>query len=109
MQPRDVNKTHRAATPLELLFDLATVIAIASAADGLHHALVAGHISEGIIKFAVAFFGIWWAWMNYTWFTSAYDNNDKPTIQLTGCSFEVYLDCYAFCQLNDKKSPISTK
>ena len=24
----------------------------------------------------MAFFAIWWAWMNYTWFASAYDNDD---------------------------------
>ncbi|WP_455902142.1 low temperature requirement protein A [Rhodococcus gordoniae] len=22
------------------------------------------------------FFAIWWAWMNFTWFASAYDNDD---------------------------------
>lgn len=76
MTPRDPHEQHRAATPLELLFDLVTVIAIASAAAGLHHALAAGHATEGIFKFLGAFFAIWWAWMNYTWLASAYDNDD---------------------------------
>ena len=76
MTPRDPHEPHRAATPLELLFDLVTVIAIASAAAGLHHALAADHVAEGILKFAGAFFAIWWAWMNYTWMASAYDNDD---------------------------------
>ena len=76
MTPRDPHESHRAATPLELLFDLVTVIAIASAAAGLHHALAADHAAEGIFKFAGAFFAIWWAWMNYTWMASAYDNDD---------------------------------
>lgn len=76
MTPRDPHEPHRAATPLELLFDLVTVIAIASAAAGLHHALAADHAAEGIFKFAGAFFAIWWAWMNYTWMASAYDNDD---------------------------------
>lgn len=76
MTPRDPHEPHRAATPLELLFDLVTVIAIASAAAGLHHALAANHAAEGIFKFAGAFFAIWWAWMNYTWMASAYDNDD---------------------------------
>lgn len=76
MAPRDPHEPHRAATPLELLFDLVTVIAIASAAAGLHHALAADHAAEGIFKFAGAFFAIWWAWMNYTWMASAYDNDD---------------------------------
>ena len=75
MSPRDPHEPHRASTPLELLFDLVTVIAIASAAAGLHHALAAGH-PEGIFKFLGAFFAIWWAWMNYTWLASAYDNDD---------------------------------
>ena len=76
MKPRDVQQPHRAATPLELLFDLVTVIAVASAAAGLHHAIFDGHALDGIIRFAMAFFGIWWAWMNFTWFASAYDNDD---------------------------------
>ncbi|MGB7412739.1 MAG: low temperature requirement protein A [Thermosynechococcaceae cyanobacterium] len=76
MRPRDLSEAHRAATPLELLFDLVTVIAIAAAATGLHHAIAEGHFVDGILRFATAFFGIWWAWMNYTWFASAYDNDD---------------------------------
>ncbi len=76
MKPRNMHEAHRAAAPLELLFDLVTVIAIAAAATGLHHALAKTHFIEGIFRFAAAFFGIWWAWMNYTWFASAYDNND---------------------------------
>lgn len=76
MVPRDVTETHRAATPLELLFDLVSVIAIAAAAAGLHHAIAENHIVDGVLKYLLAFFGIWWAWMNYTWFSSAYDNDD---------------------------------
>ncbi|MFA6219639.1 MAG: low temperature requirement protein A [Erythrobacter sp.] len=76
MPPRDPAEVHRASTPLELLFDLATVIAIAACAAGLHHGLAEGHAVDAIVKFAIAFFAVWWAWMNYTWFASAYDNND---------------------------------
>lgn len=60
MQPRDPDEFHRASTPLELLFDLVFVIAIASAAAGLHHALTAGHIIQGTVTFIAAFFAIWW-------------------------------------------------
>lgn len=74
--PRDPHEPHRAATPLELLFDLVSVIAIASAAAGLHHAIAEDHIAEGVALFGVMFFSIWWAWMNYTWYASAYDNDD---------------------------------
>ncbi|MDO1582113.1 low temperature requirement protein A [Rhizobium oryzicola] len=76
LHPRDPHEHHRVSTPLELLFDLVTVIAIASAAAGLHHAVAAGHAAGGIITFLMAFFAIWWAWMNFTWFASAYDNDD---------------------------------
>jgi low temperature requirement protein LtrA len=35
------------------------------------------------------FFGIWWAWMNFSWFASAYDTDDVPyrlavLVQMTG-------------------------
>ena len=83
MRPRDPHEAHRASTPLELLFDLVSVIAIAAAAAGLHHALAEAHFGEGLLKFAGAFFAIWWAWMNYTWFASAYDNDDVPFRLLT--------------------------
>lgn len=76
LSPRDPHEAHRAATPLELFFDLVSVIAIAAAAAGLHHAIAEAHTVEGIITFVMAFFAIWWAWMNYTWFASAYDNDD---------------------------------
>lgn len=71
---RDPNEHHRVATPLELFVDLASVIAIAAAAAGLHHALAEAHYKEGIFVFLVAFFAIWLAWLNYTWFASAFDD-----------------------------------
>ncbi|MFZ1727647.1 MAG: low temperature requirement protein A [Albidovulum sp.] len=76
LSPRDSLERHRAATPLELFFDLVSVIAIAAAAVGLHHAIAEAHAMQGIVTFLMAFFAIWWAWMNYTWFASAYDNDD---------------------------------
>ncbi|PMR66999.1 low temperature requirement protein A [Halomonas heilongjiangensis] len=74
--PRDINEPHRAATPLEVFFDLVSVISIAAAAAGLHHIIADNHVVEGIVIFVTAFFPIWWAWMNFTWFASAYDNDD---------------------------------
>ena len=90
MPPRDPQESHRAATPLELLFDLVSVIAIAAAAAGLHHAIAEAHTLDGLAKFAGAFFAIWWAWMNYTWFASAYDNDDPlfRTLTRTSCVAE---------------------
>lgn len=76
MPPRDVHQHHRASTPLELLFDLVTVIAVAAAAGELHHGAAHGHALQAAGHFVLAFFAIWWAWMNYSWFASAYDNDD---------------------------------
>ena len=31
---------------------------------------------SAIVSYVLVFFAIWWAWMNFTWFASAYDNDD---------------------------------
>jgi low temperature requirement protein LtrA len=76
MAARDTGEEHRASTPLELLFDLCFVVAVSQAAARLHHALAAGHVGHGLLGYAMVFFAIWWAWMNFTWFSSAYDTDD---------------------------------
>ncbi len=76
MTGRDPNESHRAATPLELLFDLTFVAAFGQAADQLAHLLAEGHVGGGIGGFAFAMFAICWAWINFTWFASAYDTDD---------------------------------
>ncbi|MFI2434265.1 low temperature requirement protein A [Streptomyces sp. NPDC018693] len=73
---RGREEAHRSATPLELFFDLCFVVAIAQAGISLVHAVAEGHAGEGILNYAMVFFAIWWAWMNFTWFASAYDNDD---------------------------------
>ncbi|GLW50155.1 membrane protein [Streptomyces sp. NBRC 14336] len=73
---RGRGEAHRAATPLELFFDLCFVVAIAQAGVQLVHSVAEGHPGEGILNYAMVFFAIWWAWMNFTWFASAYDNDD---------------------------------
>ncbi|ADD45317.1 low temperature requirement protein A [Stackebrandtia nassauensis] len=83
MRPRDPDEPHRAATVLELFFDLVFVVAVAQAAVGLEHAFVEHHIGSGVVYYAMAFFAIWWAWMNFTWFASAYDVDDVPYRLLT--------------------------
>lgn len=89
MLGRDRHEKHRAATPLELLFDLCFVVAIAQAAAGLHHAIAEQHYAHGVFGFVQSFFAIWWAWMNFTWFASAYDTDDISfrllgLLQITG-------------------------
>ncbi|KAA2261816.1 low temperature requirement protein A [Solihabitans fulvus] len=76
MVGRDQAEPHRASTPLELLFDLSFVVAVAQGAGQLHHSLAEGQVAHGVIGYAVAFFAIWWAWVNFTWFASAYDTDD---------------------------------
>ncbi|MEU8774705.1 low temperature requirement protein A [Streptomyces sp. NPDC048606] len=78
MTARSRDEDHRAATPLELFFDLCFVVAIAQAGQRLVHALAEGHPGTGVIGYAFVFFGVWWAWMNFTWFASAYDCDDVP-------------------------------
>ncbi|MCE7001965.1 low temperature requirement protein A [Kibdelosporangium philippinense] len=78
MRPRGRHERHRTATPLELFFDLCVVVAVAQAGSQLAHALGDGHIQQGIAGYLVVFFSIWWAWMNFTWFASAYDTDDVP-------------------------------
>ncbi|KOU57400.1 membrane protein [Streptomyces sp. MMG1533] len=73
---RGRDEAHRVASPLELFFDLCFVVAIAQAGIQLVHAVAEAHTGEGILDYAMVFFAIWWAWMNFTWFASAYDNDD---------------------------------
>ena len=76
LRPRDPAEAHRVATPLELLTDLCLVVAVSQAALQLHHSFAEGEISHGVIGFAMAFMAVWWTWLNFTWFASAYDNDD---------------------------------
>ncbi|MFJ4780763.1 low temperature requirement protein A [Streptomyces sp. NPDC088762] len=78
MTARSRDEQHRAATPLELFFDLCFVVAIAQAGARLVHALAEGHPGTGVLGYFFVFFGVWWAWMNFTWFASAYDCDDVP-------------------------------
>ena len=80
---RNPEEAFRTSTPLELFFDLCFVVAVAQASASLHHELVAGHIADGVVGFLMGFFGVWWAWMNFTWFASAHDADDVPYRLLT--------------------------
>jgi low temperature requirement protein LtrA len=89
MLARDPDEAHRASTPLELFFDLCFVVAVSLAAARLHHALGEHHVSAGLAGYLMVFFAIWWAWMNFSWFASAYDPDDAlyrltTLVQITG-------------------------
>lgn len=76
MAARAVDEAQRTATPLELLFDVTFVAAVGQLAARLAHATVAGDAVAAVGPFLMVFFAIWWAWMNFTWFASAYDCDD---------------------------------
>jgi low temperature requirement protein LtrA len=76
MTGRDPHESGRAATPLELLFDLTFVIAFGTAAGELAHFLAEGYVWEGVLGFGFAIFAVSWAWINFAWFASAYDTDD---------------------------------
>ena len=76
MAGRDMGEEHRTATPLELLFDLTFVVAFGLAADELAHYLAEDHLKAALIGFGFATFAITWAWINFSWFASAFDTDD---------------------------------
>ncbi len=92
MQGRDPDEPHRAATPLELFFDLVFVVAVAQAASALHHGIADAHAAESVVGYLLVFFAIWWGWVNFSWFASSYDTDDiayriAVFVQLVGALF----------------------
>ena len=83
LAPRDPHEEHRTASPLELFTDLCYVVAIAQAALSLHHEISEDHAGHGLVWFAVSFFAIFWAWLNFVWINSAYDSDDTVNRLLT--------------------------
>jgi low temperature requirement protein LtrA len=76
MGGRDPHERHRAATPLELFFDLTFVIAFGVAGSQFAHEIAEAHYGAGLLGFSFSMFAVIWAWINYTWFASAYDTDD---------------------------------
>ena len=83
MTARATDEPHRTASQLELLFDLTFVIAVASLTARFAHALADGHALDELVPFLQVFFAVWWAWINFTWFASAFDTDDVPYRLLT--------------------------
>jgi low temperature requirement protein LtrA len=83
MRSRSVDEPGRVSSPLELLFDLTFVVAISSIVGQLAHAIAEDHLSTALPNYLMVFFAIWWAWLNFTWFASAYDTDDVPYRLLT--------------------------
>lgn len=76
MVPRDPSEQHRAASSLELFFDLVFVVAVSFSAVQLHHMVVEGHLASGVLGYMMVFFAIWWSWVNFSWFATSFDNDD---------------------------------
>ena len=76
MVGRNTDERHRVSTPLELLFDLTFVVAVGRLAAELGHSVESGHVGHGVGSYLMLFFGIYWAWLNFTWFASAFDTDD---------------------------------
>lgn len=71
-QLREFDIGERKATWLELFFDLCFVVAVSAVSTVLHE----NPTGEGIRHFAFYFIAVWWAWMGYTWYATAFDNDD---------------------------------
>jgi low temperature requirement protein LtrA len=76
MTGRDPHERHRTATPLELLYDLTFVVAFGAAGNEAAHFVAEGHWRTASIGFGFAMFAVCWAWIQNTWFASAYDTDD---------------------------------
>ncbi len=76
MTGRDPEESHRAATPLELLLDLSFVVAFSQTGEQAADQLAQGHVLAAWLGFGFCVFAICWAWINFSWLASAYDNDD---------------------------------
>ena len=73
---RDVDEQHRVSTTLELFFDLVFAIAFGAAGAQLAQGIAAGHAGMATLAFVIAMMATVWAWTGYSWFASAFDNDD---------------------------------
>ncbi len=76
MRPRDPSESHRAASPLELLFDLVFVVAVSVSSVALFDIEAEGQLGHAVGGYLAVFFAIWWAWMGFTWFATSFDTDD---------------------------------
>jgi low temperature requirement protein LtrA len=76
MAGRNPHEAHRVATPLELLFDLTFATSFSLAATQFANALSDGRVTAALVGFSFASLAICWAWISFSWFSSAYDTDD---------------------------------
>ena len=46
------------------------------AANEFAHLLAEGHVGAALLGFGFAMFAVIWAWINFSWFASAFDTDD---------------------------------
>lgn len=76
MRGRGRHEPHRAATPLEALYDLVFAAAFGVAGAQLAAGIAAGHGGAAVGAFVFAIAAVIWAWINFSWFASAFDTDD---------------------------------
>jgi len=76
MTGRDPNEEERGASDLEVFYDLVFVVAFSIAGVQLAEYLAEGHYRTAIIGYGIATFAAVWAWINFAWFSSAFDTDD---------------------------------
>ena len=113
MTGRDPREPDRTTTPIELLYDLTYVIAFAAAAEELAHQVVDGHVGAGVGAYLFAVFAVTWAWLSFTWFSSAYGNDDAlfrvaTIVQMVGVVILVFGLPVSFAHAAEGGSPNNT-
>jgi low temperature requirement protein LtrA len=76
MTGRDPNEVGRATTPLELLYDLCFAVAFGIAGNQFAIYFSGHHYLAALGGFSFAVFAICWAWIQFSWFASAFDTDD---------------------------------
>lgn len=76
MTGRDPGEDGRGASDLEVFYDLVFVVAFSIAGTQLADYLAHGHYRTAIVGYLLATFASVWAWINFAWFSSAFDTDD---------------------------------
>ncbi|NDK89232.1 low temperature requirement protein A [Gordonia desulfuricans] len=76
MTGRDPHQHERAATSLELFYDLVFVVVFSVAGTQVAHYLAEGHYRTAVFGYVLCTFAAIWAWINFSWFASAFDTDD---------------------------------
>lgn len=72
LRTAEQEESHRAATWLELFYDLAFVVAVGQ----LGHRLAVDHGAVGVWTFIGLFIPLWWTWAQYTFYADRFDTDD---------------------------------